>query len=659
MNIDQKTIDQLSINAIRFLSVDAINKAKSGHPGTPLGAAPIAYTLYAKHLNVCPSHPKFFNRDRFVLSAGHASMLLYSTLHLAGFDISIDDIKNFRQFGSKTSGHPEYGVDGVETTTGPLGQGIANAVGMAIAETKLEEKFNKPDATIVDHYTYALSGDGCMMEGIEYEAASLAGSLKLGKLIVFYDKNDITIEGNINCAFTEDVGKRHAAQGWQVLYVDDVNDIAKLDKAIKKAKAEKTKPSLIICNSTIGYGSPLAGTPDCHGSPLGAENTAKTREALGYNYPEFTVPEEVYQNFAKIRRKYNRNYNKWKKLFKEYKVKYPELAKEYEYWMSGKVCDLSNEPSIREFEKVDASRGYSSTVLNKLPKFVPNIFGGSADLGPSNKTTLKGLPFYSADNRGGSNIHFGIREHAMGAICNGIAVHGGLIPFCSTFFVFSDYMKNAIRLSALMNLKVIYIFTHDSIGVGEDGPTHQPIEQLIGLRSIPNLTVYRPADGKETAEAWTSALNGNGPSVLVLSRQNLPILEGTGANAKKGGYIVDDSKRAVPDCILLASGSELSLAVDAKKQLLNDGIDARVVSMLSVDLFENQPEKYKESILPNNVRKRICIEAGSPYSWYKYAGIDGKIIAMNNFGVSAPSDVLFDYYGFTVANIVDTVKKMF
>ena len=651
-------IRQLTINAIRVLSAEAIEKAKSGHPGMPLGAAPIGYAAFT-NMTFNPKDTAFDNRDRFVLSAGHASMLDYALYYLFGFGLTKEDIMNFRQLGARTAGHPEYGVcPGVETSTGPLGQGIANAVGMAIAENYLAEKFNREGYPVVDHYTYALCGDGCMQEGIENEAASLAGALKLGKLIVLYDDNDITIEGSTDITFTEDVGKRHEAMGWQVIKVKDANDVAAINRAIKKAKAETEKPSLIIVKSTIGYGSPLAGKASCHGSPLGADNLAALKKTLSWACEPFEVPEEVFKHCKKFGAKGKRAEKAWKEMFKEYSEKYPELAKEYVSWKKRELPDLENIEELWQFEKDDASRGYGSTVLNKLAKYVPNLIGGSADLAPANKSNIKSRGNYEADVKDGSNMHFGIREHAMAAICNGMYLHGGLIPYCATFAVFSDYMKNAMRMSALMEIPVIYILTHDSIGVGEDGPTHQPIEQLTGLRATPHMRVYRPADGRETAAAWIAALKGKDPACLFLSRQTLPMLEGTGKNAFKGGYILCDSDKKVPDVILIATGSEVNLAVSAKALLKEEGIDARVVSMPCTEDFDAQPEKYKESVLPSAVRARVAIEAGSPLCWYKYVGLDGKILGMESFGASAPAGQLFKKFGFTPENVAEAAKEV-
>ncbi len=652
-------VNQLAVNTIRVLSAEAIEKAKSGHPGLPLGSAPIAYALFSKHLKFDPKSPSFTDRDRFILSAGHGSMLLYSLLNLFGYDLPMSAIENFRQLGSKAPGHPEWSVTpGVETTTGPLGQGIANAVGMAIAETHLAAVFNKPGYNVVDHYTYALCGDGCMMEGIEYEAASLAGTLKLGKLIVLYDKNNITIEGDTNGAFTEDVGKRHEAQGWQVLYVNDGNDIEAISKAIAKAKKETEKPSLIIVRTVIGYGSPKAGSADAHGAPLGEEGIKALRKNLGYDYPPFTVPEEVKKYLHKYITRGRRIRKEWESLFDAYSKEYPELADKFLLYLSGNTPDLLNEKQLFEFAKPDATRNTSSKVLNELSSIIPNLVGGSADLGPSNKSVMKNREYYSAANRAGSNFHFGIREHAMSAICNGMSLHGGLKPYCSTFFVFSDYMKNAMRLSALMKQNVTYILTHDSIGVGEDGPTHQPVEQLAGLRAIPGMKVFRPADGKETAYGWITALKDVGPTCLVLTRQNLPQYENSGEGALKGAYVLSDSAKKRPDAILLASGSEVELAMKAKETLLKDDIDVRVVSVPCMELFDKQPKKYKESVLPSSVRARFAIEAATPSPWYKYVGLDGDVLGMTTFGASGPFDDLLKHFGFTVENVVEKVKKI-
>ena len=651
-------INNLAVNTIRVLSAEAIQKANSGHPGLPLGSAPIGYALFADHLKFNPTHPDFFDRDRFILSAGHGSMLNYTLLHLFGYDVSMEDIKNFRQLDSKTPGHPEYGhTPGIETTTGPLGQGIANAVGMAIAETKLAAEFNRDGYKLVDHYTYALCGDGCMQEGIEYEAASLAGTLKLGKLIVLYDKNDITIEGNINTAFTEDVGARHKAQGWQVIRVKDGTNVKAISRAIAKAKKETSKPSLIIIQTTIGYGSPKAGSADVHGAPLGKDAIAELKNNLKHDYPEFTVPEEVAKALAKYKVQGEKIHKKWEKLLEDYTKEYPELGKKFLDYLSGKTPNLLDDEKLFDFAKPDATRNTSFKVLNRLAELVPNLAGGSADLAPSNKSNMTARSYYSPENRIGSNFHFGIREHAMSAICNGMALHGGLKVYCATFFIFSDYMKNAMRLSALMNIPVTYILTHDSIGVGEDGPTHQPVEQLVGLRSIPNMKVFRPADGKETAYAWISAVTESSPTCLVLTRQNLPQYENSSADALKGAYILADSERPTPDAILLASGSEVELVMKAKEELKKENIDVRVVSVPCMELFDKQDDAYKASVLPLDVRARVAVEAGTPDAWYKYVGLDGEVIGMTTFGASAPFSDLLKKFGFTVENVVETVKK--
>ena len=644
----------LTVNSIRIISAEAVERASSGHPGLPLGAAPIGYTLFQNQLTFNPKNPNFFNRDRFVLSAGHGSMLLYSLLHLYGYDLTMDDIKGFRSLGSKTPGHPEYGrTKGVETTTGPLGQGIANAVGMALAETYLAAKFNHDGLALVDHYTYALCGDGCMMEGIEYEAAALAGTLKLGKLIVIYDSNNITIDGNISSTFAEDVGKRHTAQGWHVQTVADGNSVEAINRAIKRAKKATDKPSLIIVKTKIGFGSPLEGSEKCHGAPLGADNLAATKAALGWTYAPFTIPDEVYSHTAKAISRGKRAEAKWKRLVKQYKSLYPEQYGEFVKWKDGEIPDLMDIEELWQWEdKPTATRAASGKILSKLAEIVPNLIGGSADLAQSNKSYIKGRGDYSANNRTGGNIFFGVREHAMAAVCNGIKLHGGLLPYCATFFIFSDYMKNAMRLSALMGLPVIYILSHDSIGVGEDGPTHQPVEQLIALRSIPGMKVWRPCSPVETAAAYVNALSGIGPTAIVTSRQNLPYVDTKREDALKGGYVIRDSESGEPEIILLATGSEVSLAIEAQKELQELNIEARVVSMPCMELFDAQSDEYKESVLPNEVRARVAVEAGSSYSWYKYVGIDGDTVTMDSFGASAPSNVLFERFGFNVANIV-------
>ena len=654
-------IQNTTVNAIRILSAEAIEAAKSGHPGLPLGCAPIAYNLFQNHLKFNPRDPKWDNRDRFVLSAGHGSALYYTLLHLYGYGLMKEDLMSFRQLGSKTPGHPEYGhTVGIETTTGPLGQGIANAVGMAVAEANLAAKFNKPGFPIVDHYTYALCGDGCLEEGISYEACSFAGANALGKLILFYDDNDITIEGDTDSTFRENVGARFAAQNWQVLHVDLVSspdDIAALSAAVEKAKARTDKPAIIICRTRIGFGSPLEGSEKSHGAPLGAQNLEKTKAKLGWTALPFECPEEVYEHCAEAGKSGAAAELHWKKMFLDYEHLFPELAAEYVAAMKGEKPDFDAMEDLYDFDKPMATRQTSAKILNKIAAKMPTLMGGSADLAPSNLSDMKNTDTitygdFSAENYAGRNMHFGIREHAMAAIANGMQLHGGLQAYCATFFVFSDYCKPAMRLSALMQQPVTYIMTHDSIGVGEDGPTHQPIEQLIMLRSIPGLKVYRPADGKETAAAWVSALSGNEPTVLALTRQALPQYENSGKIALKGGYVLEDCE-GTPDVLLIASGSEVELCVKAKAALAEQGVNARVVSMPCIEEFEKQPCEYKKSVLPCEVKARVCVEAGSPYSWYKYAGNYGEIVAMNTFGASAPAGKLFAHFGFTVENVVE------
>lgn len=658
-----RELDKLSINAIRVLSADAIEKSKSGHPGLPLGAATMAYTLWSK-MNHNGKNPKWDNRDRFVLSAGHGSMLEYSLLHLFGYGITVEDIKNFRQVGSLTPGHPEYGhTKGVEITTGPLGQGICNAVGMAIAEAHLAEKFNKPGYEVVNHNTYAIVGDGCLMEGISGEASSLAGTLGLGKLIVLYDSNNISIEGNTDIAFREDVAKRYEAYNWQVIKVNDGNDIEAIENAIEEAKRETTKPSMIIVKNQIGFGCPAKqGKASAHGEPLGAENIKAMKENLGWEQEDFYVPSEVYSNMDNYINAGVEKEKSWNNLFEAYKNEYPELAEEYSKWMSGEIDSeaLLNNEEFWSFDKEMATRESSGIIINRLANLIPNLVGGSADLAPSNKTYMSGKGDFSAEDRSGRNLHFGVREHAMAAIANGMYAHGGLKVFCATFFVFSDYMKGAMRLSSLMNLPVSYVLTHDSIGVGEDGPTHQPIEQLAALRSMPNMTVFRPADSKETAAAWYYAVtNGTTPTSLVLTRQKLPLYDGCAKRALKGGYILKDSKKETPDVILMASGSEVELIFKAADELEAKRIDARVVSIPSFEIFNSQDEEYKESVLPNCVRKRVAVEALTSFGWYQYVGLDGRVISLDTFGASGNAAALFKQFGFTVENVVSETMKLF
>ena len=659
MNIEQK-----SVNAIRVLAADTVQKANSGHPGMPLGSAAMAYELWANHLTHNPKNPKWVNRDRFILSAGHASSLLYSLLHLFGYGLTIEDMKNFRQDNSLTPGHPEYGhTVGVEATTGPLGAGMGMAVGMAMAQAHMAATFNTEDYNIIDHYTFVLGGDGCMEEGISSEAFSLAGTLGLSKLIVLYDSNNITIEGNTDLAFTEDVNKRMEAFGFQTLTVEDGNNLEEISKAIELAKAEKTKPSFITVKTKIAFGCPAKeGSESSHGSPLGEENVKALRDNLGWEEQEaFVIPQDVYDNFAQKAKKGQEAEDNWNKLFKAYCEKYPEKKELWDKYFA--VIDDEKLLNCDEFwsyeDKPQATRSLSGNMINRLAKIMPNFWGGSADLGPSNKTVIKDGGSFSKNNYLGRNIHYGVREFAMAAIANGITLYGGTKTFVGTFFVFSDYLKPMARLAALMKIPVTYVLTHDSIGVGEDGPTHEPIEQLAMLRAMPNINVFRPADAIETAAAWYSAITSkNTPTVLALSRQNLPQIEGSSKEALKGGYIIAESIKAKPDAIIIASGSEVSLAVDAKKELMEKGFDIRVVSMPCMDMFEQQSDEYKEKILPQTVEKRLVVEAGSSICWGKYLGFKGKSVTIDTFGASAPANVLFKKYGFTVENVVNKALSM-
>ena len=630
----------------------------------PLGSAAMAYELWANHLTHNPKNPKWVNRDRFILSAGHASSLLYSLLHLFGYGLTIEDMKNFRQDNSLTPGHPEYGhTVGVEATTGPLGAGMGMAVGMAMAQAHMAATFNTEDYNIIDHYTFVLGGDGCMEEGISSEAFSLAGTLGLSKLIVLYDSNNITIEGNTDLAFTEDVNKRMEAFGFQTLTVEDGNNLEEISKAIELAKSEKTKPSFITVKTKIAFGCPAKeGSESSHGSPLGEENVKALRDNLGWEEQEaFVIPQDVYDNFAQKAKKGQEVEDNWNKLFKAYCEKYPEKKALWDKYFA--VIDDEKLLNCDEFwsyeDKPQATRSLSGNMINRLAKIMPNFWGGSADLGPSNKTVIKDGGSFSKNNYLGRNIHYGVREFAMAAIANGITLYGGTKTFVGTFFVFSDYLKPMARLAALMKIPVTYVLTHDSIGVGEDGPTHEPIEQLAMLRAMPNINVFRPADATETAAAWYSAITSkNTPTVLALSRQNLPQIEGSSKEALKGGYIIAESIKAKPDAIIIASGSEVSLAVEAKKELMEKGFDIRVVSMLCMDIFEQQSDEYKEKILPQTVEKRLVVEAGSSICWGKYLGFKGKSVTIDTFGASAPANVLFKKYGFTVENVVNKALSM-
>ena len=658
MNSNLKDI----ISTIRVLSADQIEKANSGHPGTPLGVAPLVATLFTEELNINPTNPDFFNRDRFILSAGHASSMLYSILHLCGYDITKEDLMNFRQLGSRTPGHPEIHVTaGVDCSTGPLGAGISNAVGFAVAEKILAAKFNKPGLNIVDHYTYALCGDGCMMEGIENEAASLAGTWELGKLIVFYDSNRITIEGSTDIAFTEDVALRHESLGWQVIKAGSVDDLDSLRNAIKAAKAEKKKPTLIIVESHIGFGSPKVDSASSHGAPLGAEALKALKDNLNWTLEPFEIPDSVKPLANEMKEKGAQLEKTWDMLVQEYAKAYPEDYKTFMSWINKtNIEDAINDPSLFEVSQdAKATRNYCGETLAKLDKIIPNMAIGSADLGPSNCTTIKGKEFFSSENPTGTEFHYGVREHAMGGICNGMALHGGLIPMCATFFVFSDYMKYSIRMSAMMKLPVTYIFSHDSIAVGEDGPTHQPIEHLAAIRSIPGIDVYRPCDALETAVAFAHALKNDGPTAIITSRQKL-ISHGLSSKegAFKGGYVLSNGTKETPDVILIATGSEVGTCVKAQEVLASRGISARIVSMPCMEVFDKQSIEYKESVLPKSIRARVAVEAASSMSWGKYVGIDGAYVCKDDFGTSAPFAKLFDFYGFTAENIANVAESV-
>ncbi len=655
MRIEEKTI-----NTIRMLSADMVQKANSGHPGAPMGMAPMAYALWTSALNYAPKSPDWPDRDRFVLSNGHASALLYSMLHLTGYDLPMEQLKQFRQWNSMTPGHPEYRhTPGVETTTGPLGQGFSNAVGLAIAETMLAAHFNRPGYEIVDHHTYAFAGDGCLMEGISSEAASLAGTLKLNKLIVLYDDNEISIEGNTDIAFRENVGARFESYGWRVIRVENGNDYQQVEKALKEAKSSD-RPVLIICPTVIGYGSEAKqGTASAHGEPLGPENLAAAKKALGLGEESFAVAEDVYQHVAERVQSQSEKYQRWNKLFEVYKTAYPDLAGEWDVWHSELNAEklLSNAALFETSGKSEATRASSGTMINRLAKLIPNLVGGSADLAPSNKTNISGGGDYSAENRSGRNLHFGVREHGMAAIANGIALHGGLRVFCATFFVFSDYMKASMRLAAIMQLPVVYVLTHDSIGVGEDGATHQPIEHLAALRATPGMQVFRPCDFSETACAWVTALTSHAPSSLVLTRQNLPQYQSEMEEMSRGAYVISPSEGS-EKAVLLASGSEVALAVEAQKLLREEGIETRVVSVLSMELFFKQSAEYQNEVLPTDIRRRVAIEAGATMPWYRFVGLDGQVIGLDRYGASAPQEILYKEFGLTAQRVVEAVKAL-
>lgn len=671
MTVTQKSIEQLSIDTIRTLAIDAIEKAKSGHPGMPMGAAPMGYQLFAKNMKHNPSNPTWVNRDRFVLSAGHGSMLLYSLLHLSGYDLPLEELKSFRQWGSLTPGHPEFGhTAGVDATTGPLGQGVAMAVGMAIAEAQLAATYNKEGHELINHFTYSICGDGDLMEGISHEAASFAGHLGLGKLVVLYDSNDISLDGELSLSFSESVQKRFEGYGWQVLRVEDGNDLGALSKAIAAAQADLSKPTLIEVKTVIGYGSPnkggKGGHAGPHGSPLGADETKLTKQAYGWSEDlEFHVPDEVKAHFAEVKKNGEQANAEWSASFAAYKEAYPELAAQFELAISGALPEGWNAdlPKYTTEDKPLSTRVASGNALNGLAKNVPNLVGGSADLESSTMTHLKGLPQFKPGSYDGRNIYFGVREFGMAAAMNGIALHSGLKVFGGTFFVFTDYLRPAIRLAALMKLPVVYVLTHDSIAVGEDGPTHEPIEQLASIRIIPDLTVIRPADANETSAAWAYAVENTGnPVALVLTRQNLPILEGTVGNVhenvRRGAYVVSDAANGKPQAQILATGSEVQLAVAAQKALAEQGIQVRVISMPSWDLFEKQSKEYKNSVLLPEVKARLAIEMAHPFGWERYTGDQGDILAIDRFGASAPGDRVIKEYGFTVENVVSKVKAL-
>ncbi|WP_066369801.1 transketolase [Neobacillus fumarioli] len=661
-------IDQLSVTTIRTLAIDAVEKANSGHPGMPMGAAPMTYTLWTRFMNHNPKNPHWFNRDRFVLSAGHGSALLYSMLHLSGYNLSMEDLKQFRQWGSKTPGHPEYGhTEGVEATTGPLGQGIAMAVGMAMAERHLASVYNKDNFEIVNHFTYSICGDGDLMEGVSAEAASLAGHLKLGRLVVLYDSNDISLDGELNKSFSESVKGRFEAYGWQYLRVEDGNNLEEIAKALEEARNDLERPTIIEVRTIIGYGSPnRAGTSGVHGAPLGAEELKLTKEAYKWVFDkDFYVPQEVYDNFHQLVVENGEKKEKeWNELFTQYKNQYPELAAQLEQALANQLPEgWDKDIPVYSEGKSIASRASSGEVLNGIAKNLPTFIGGSADLAGSNKTTIKGSKDYLPGEYEGRNFWFGVREFAMGAAMNGMALHGGLKVFGGTFFVFSDYLRPAIRLAALMGLPVTYVFTHDSIAVGEDGPTHEPIEHLAALRAMPNLSVIRPADGNETAAAWKLAVEStNQPTALVLTRQNLPTIKGTDKNAydgvSKGAYIISPAENGTPAALLLASGSEVGLAVEAQKVLASEGIQVSVISMPSWDRFEQQSQEYKDSVLPKNVKKRLGIEMGASLGWHKYVGDEGELLTIDKFGASAPGEKVMEEYGFSVNNVVARVKAL-
>ncbi len=662
-----RSLEDLCINAIRVLSMDAVQKADSGHPGTPMALAPLAYILWTQHLRYNPADPSWLNRDRFVLSAGHASMLLYSVLYLTGYDLSLEDLQQFRQWESRTPGHPELGYTaGVETTTGPLGQGVGNAIGMAVGEAHLGAVFNQDGHTIIDHHVYFIASDGDLMEGVSHEVASFAGHLKLGKLIGFYDDNHITIEGDTALTYSDDAAGRFAAYGWHVQHVPDVNDLGTLNRAIDAAKAETSRPSLIVVRSHIGYGSPnKLDTAEAHGAPLGAEEITLTKQALGYpSLKSFYVAPEALRHWRETAKRQAGAQDEWNKSYAAYKMAFPKLEKELARRLRGDLPD-GWEDALPVFTPKDgnvASRAASGVVLNAIAKKIPELIGGSADLASSTNTIIKGEASFSASSYAGRNFHFGIREHGMGSVMNGMSLAGGIIPYGATFLIFSDYMRPTIRLAAFMGRHVIYVYTHDSIGLGEDGPTHQPIEQLSTLRAIPGMTVIRPADASETVEAWRAALkHREGPVALVLTRQKLAFIDrskyASASGAARGAYVLADAPGGLPEVVLISSGSEVALILEAQKKLVEEGVRARAVSMPSQEIFSRQDSGYRASVLPEGVR-RIAMEAAHPMSWYKWVGSDGVVLGIERFGASAPAARIFTELGFTVDRIVDTAKKL-
>ena len=671
--LTDSALDQLCINTLRFLAVDTVQKARSGHPGAPMGAAPMAYVLWDRFLKHNPADPKWPDRDRFVLSAGHASAMLYSLLHLTGYDLPMEELQQFRQWGSKTPGHPEYGLTpGVEVTTGPLGQGLANSVGMALAERWLATKFNRPGHEIFNHYTYSIVSDGDLQEGVAAEAASLAGTLGLGKLILIYDDNQISIEGDTDIAFLEDVPRRFEAYGWQVAGSMDGNDLEAVTAAIAEAKAETNKPSLIVCHTVIGYGSPnKAGTAGIHGAPLGDDEVELTRQQLEWPYQSFTVPVEAWEHLGRAKERGRQLQEEWQSALEHYRSSYADEASQLDAVLSGALSPGWSDGMAGLFDdgKAVSTREASGRVMNAIAAAVPNLIGGSADLAPSTLTILNSEGHIGPGNFDGRNLHFGVREHAMGAVCNGIAVHGGAIPFASTFLIFSDYLRPALRLGALMKQQVIYVFTHDSVGLGEDGPTHQPIEHLMSLREMPGLVVIRPADATETAAAWRAALERrDGPTALALSRQNLPVLDhstGSGSavclapveGAAKGGYVLWENG-SDPQVIIIATGSEVHIALEAAQALMDEGINARLVSMPSWEIFEAQPKEYREAVLPPGNRARVSVEAGATNGWARYVGLDGASIGMSTFGASAPGGVALERFGFTAARVAEEARSL-